>query len=265
MKYLENSIKILGRFYILALPLYLLSLIPSLIHGAGTSDLTDRIKEIVLDFHPGRFSNLEQLMNIIPSLFVVVLGTGILSWLLKFIVYPATYGMVDKILSRGQADLKYFMPALEKNFVKYLVYFGATLVVGIIAAIAIVIIFLFLGLIASILKPIGIAFIFLALIALCLAAIVINILLCLWLPSMIVENLDVFSALKRSVQIAKSNFWMLLGISLLIWLATAVLSAILGLIFGWIPVISTLVLSLVPAISEFIFITFLLSVYKEQC
>ena len=237
MKYLESTLKFLGRFYILALPLYILSALPSLIGGVSTmGNYSKLMKELMAaGSDPMRMQDPTMLIGLFSGLFAAAAGTGIVAFILTLIITPATHGMINKALATNHADLNDFVPSLKDNIVKYIIFLVGSLVLWLVFGIAVFVIFLIFGLITAVIKWLGILLIILGVIGTALAAITLGICVSLWFPAMVADNLDVMSALKKSIEVAKGSFWTLLGITLLVWLVSAVAGGVLGL-FGLIPV-----------------------------
>jgi hypothetical protein len=129
--------------------------------------------------------------------------------------------------------------------------------------IAVCIFILVFVILASIIGKIGYVLVALSILLSVLAGIVLGILTSLWFPAMVVENLDVIAALKKSFKVASASFWTILGITLLVWLVGAVAGFILGFI-GLIPFIGTLIVSIVPAVTGFIMIVFYMMIYRDK-
>lgn len=265
MRYLENTLKFLGRFYLLALPLYILSALPALIGGAANmgnyGKLMKQMTAITKD--PMLVQDPTVFLGMFSGLFMAAAGAGMLAFILKLIITPATYGMIHKAFGTNRADLNDFVPALKDNIVKYILYLIAALVVWVLFAIAAGVVFLVLGLVTAVIKWLGIVLMVLAFLCVVAAAIALGVLISLWFPAMVIDNLDIMAALKKSIDVAKENFWTLLGITLLIWLAGAVAGGVLSL-FGLIPLIGSLIVSVVPAITGFVTIVFYMMVYRDR-
>jgi len=142
-------------------------------------------------------------------------------------------------------------------------YFVGTLVVGIVIGLASFILLLILVLITSILKGLGIALMVIVLLALLVAAIVFSVLISMWLSAMIVDNLDVVAAAKKSIEVVKGCFWTVLGITLLVSVAAGIAGSILGLL-KIIPLLGPIIYSAVPTAQSFVMIVFLLTLYRER-
>jgi len=265
MKNLEKAFKFAGKYYLLALPIVVLYAIPALVEGSGSVlSLRYILNSLPLFGSYDYLSNPTEILSMISSIFVSVMGAAILTFVLAFVAYPATYGMINKTLQTGTGNLNDFLPALKQNFVKYLLYWVGNIAVTAILGIIAVIVFIILGMLTAILKWFGVMLIILSLIVFAVVGVVVHVLLSLWLSVMIVDDMDVMPAFKKSIQIGWANFWSLLGIMFLVGIITAVVGALLGAIVGWIPVIGPIVRSLVSAASTYILTIFYIMFYREK-
>ena len=265
MRILEKALKFAAKYYILALPFIALYAIPALV-GSSKSVLSLKyiLESLNLFSDYGYTTDPTEIFRMVSSIFVSAIGAEILSFILAFIAYPSTYGMINNTLQTGTGDINDFLPALKQNFVKYLLYWVGNIAVTAILAIIAVIVFIILGMLTAILKWFGIMLIVLTAIVFAVICVVIYVLLSLWLSVMIVDDMDIVPALKRSIQISWTNFGSLFGIILLISIVSAVAGALFNVIFGWIPVIGPVICSLVSAASAFISTIFFIMFYREK-
>ena len=262
MKYLESAIKFLLKYWILALPLFVLTAIATLVSGGGasTAQLGDLWSTIG---NPGQLTDPGNLIKTLPAVLPAIAGGGILAFLFNFVSIPATYGLVNKGLETGTAGLNDIGPAVTLNFVKYIMYFVGTLVLGIAATLAIVIVGFLLGLILSLLGGIGSVILALIMLAIFIAVAVLFVLLSMWLSAMVVDNLDVMAAAKKSIEIVRTSFWTVLGITILVAIACGIAGFILGLL-RVIPLLGPIIASIVPTVQTFVMVVFLLMIYREK-
>lgn len=262
MRYLENAIKFLLKYWILAVPLFVLTAIPALISGSGTAAAQmGKLWQTLSD--PGQLTNPGNILSTFSAVLPAIAGGGILAFIFQFVSIPATYGLVNKGLETGNAGLNDVGQAISLNFVKYVMYFVGMIVLGIAVTVVFVIISLILGLLISILKGIGIIITVIVMLALVIALIVLAVLLSMWLSAMVVDGLDVIGAAKKSIEIVRTSFWMVLGIIILVAIACGIAGWILGLL-AFIPLLGPIIASIVPTVQAFIMIVFLLSVYRER-
>ncbi|HHV95418.1 MAG TPA: hypothetical protein GXX37_02915 [Clostridiaceae bacterium] len=265
MRYLERAINFITRYYILAIPLFISTVFAALL-GSSTSGLLGIIRSFIneMRFENYYFTEPFSFVKLIAAS-IISSGLGLINLILRLVVNPATYGMINKALDDGYASIYDFMPQLKNNFAKYLVYWLGNIVVWIITVLCIGIVTLLGALIIAlakwtVMRILFIVFIFALFI---IAFVFIEINMTLWFPAMLVDHLDVISALKRSFSIVKKNFWMILGISLLVSLVASLANLILS-IFGIIPLFGSIILSIIPTISTFLMMVFYLMFYKDQ-
>ncbi|HOJ09374.1 MAG TPA: hypothetical protein PK733_02130 [Clostridiales bacterium] len=262
MKYLENAIKFIAKHFIIAIPLFISTAITALIGGTVSGGFTNKLFEILPQMKGGvnYLSDPASITRFFASA-AAVTGAGFLGFILTLIVTPATYGMVNKALNEDKSDLNEFVPQLKDNFVKYILYWVGNIVVWVILGIAAFLIVLLLALISKIAPWLGIFFGVLIALAAIVVVVLIAINLVLWFPAMVIDNMDVIAALKRSYTLVKKNFWMILGINLLVGIVASLASLILGILAG-IPLLGPIILSVIPTASTFIIIVFHMMYYK---
>ena len=271
MKYLEKAFHFLIKNYFLMVPLFIVAVLPSLIAAAGASALGANMGEIWLIIQ-----NLEdfleepmKLMEAIGPMLIATVGLaglgGFLAFVLNFVAYPATGGMIKKGMKTGRTDLSDFSPSLSEYFKTYFMYWVGKLVFGIIVGIIAIILFVILGIIAGMLgRVVGIILAVLGVLAMGVVGIAITILVTLWFPAMVIDNLAVVDGFKKSIEVAKSNFWTLLGIGLLVTVASAIVGGIVGLIVGWIPFIGTIIAQVIPTFATVLILVFQFMLYADR-
>lgn len=263
MKYLESAIKFSIKNWMLILPLFILIALGNLLSGIGRSAVDIGLLSSAF-YSLNNISNPGDVFSTLPGLFsAVAIGSGIWSILFNFVAIPATYGLVNQSLETGNAGINDIGAAISRNFVKYIMYFIGMLVVSLALGILFILLALLLSLLVMLLKGLGIALMVIIMIALIIAVVVFFILLSMWLSAMIIDNLDVVAAARKSIEVVKGSFWIVVGITLLIGIAAAIAGGILG-ILGGIPLLGPIIYSAVPAAQTFIMITFLLMLYREK-
>ncbi|AEV69561.1 hypothetical protein [Acetivibrio clariflavus] len=268
MKYLENAFKFLGNFFLLVIPLFIAIAIPSIISGPSKDALSKQYTEIIMTMAKDptlmqNSSNLIELFSTLISFLPPIILGFILTIILRIIVNPATYGMVNKALETGNVDLNDFVPEMKNNIGKYILY--ALSYIGIYFAIfflSAILSFIFSS-ITTISTTLGITLLILFSIALFIGLFVFSYLISLWFPAMVSDNLGVGDGLKKSISVVKSYFWPIVGISILVAIGSGILSAIAGFLKG-IPVLGHVVLSFISALVEFIMIVFCFEVYRDK-
>ncbi len=270
MKYLEKAFHFLIKNYVLMVPLFIVAALPSLIATAGAATLGANMGEIWtimqdLDYF---LSNPKELMEEIGPMLFATIGIagigGFLAFILNFVAYPATGGMIKKGIETGRTDLSDFSPSLSEHFKTYFMYWLGKLVFGFIVGIIAIILFVILGVIVGRLGRIGMLLAFLGALAIGLVAIVIAILVTLWFPAMIIDNLGIVDGFKKSIEVAKSNFWTLLGIAVLVSIASTIVGGIVGMIVGWIPFIGTIIVQVIPTFATVLILVFQFMLYADN-
>lgn len=256
MKYLKAAISYFIKNWLIATPLFVCLAIPALFTSTANT-LTSLTKVWSSLINPAQLTDLRQIFSLLAVIVPFAIGGGILSFVFQFVSMPATYGLVNEGLETGRSDLNQIGNAISTNFVKYVLYFAGTLLVWLAFGIISVVVTLIFAL-----AHLSVLIILFALI-LGIGAIILSVLLSLWFSAMVADNLDVFEAAKRSVEIVKSCFWTLVGISLLVPIAGSIISAILGFL-NYIPLIGPLVLSVIPAATTFVMVVFYLLVYRDK-
>lgn len=262
MKYLESAIKFLIKNWILAVPLFVLVALGTLL-GGSTNTLAN-LTQLQNSFGSvGSLTSPDKMLSALPSILpAFAVGGGFLVLLFNFVAIPATYGLVNKSLDTGSASLNDIGAAVSQNFVKYVMYFIGTIVVCLALGVASVIILLIFGALSALIKPLIVLTVLIG-IALALAIIVFMVLLSMWLSAMVVDGLDVVAAAKKSIEVVRSCFWTVLGISILVSIACGIAGWILGWL-GVIPLLGRIIISIVPTAQTFIMLVFYLVVYREK-
>lgn len=263
MKYLENTFKFFGKFFLLAIPLYIVYAVYQILLNPAMLEFSEGMTDIVEQFGNNTAMPYEELMNLytavatplIPAIMVAFAAFVVLGLL----VYPATYGVINKALTTGHADLTDFLSEFKNNIGRFILFALGNALIYIILVIASVLITVVFGFMGSF----GAVLIVLFYIALLIGILVLRVFLFYWFPAMVMDKVGVIEGLKRSFRVAKSYFWPTIGISLLIWVATMIGSAFMGA-FTMIPIFGALIASVLPALSEFIYIAFYFIVYKDK-
>ncbi|HEX2946559.1 MAG TPA: hypothetical protein VHT96_11455 [Clostridia bacterium] len=259
MKYLSNAVNFSIKNWMLILPVFVLTAIVSLVSGVGTANLN----AITSMFNANMMSDPGAIMAALPAIYGAVAGAGVVAFIAKFIYEPATYGLINKGLETGNSGLNDIGAAISSNFVKYVMYFIGMLVVSLVSGLAAVLLVILLSLLVAVLKGVGVFLMVIVMIAVVLFLIALGVLLSMWFTAMVVDGLDVVAAAKKSIEVVKSCFWTVLGITLLVWLLFAVAGLILKLLL-FIPLVGPIIYSVVPAGQYFVMAVFLLMVYRDK-
>jgi hypothetical protein len=275
MKYLENAFNFFGKNLLLSIPLFIMVVIPSVIQGSGSSlVLTDQINELQASYISGsiEYSDfLIMLFDLIRPLLLLMAVASAVSLVMSFLIAPATYGMVNKALREGKADLTDFFPQMGKNILKFIIFnitnFVLWLIIFIISgAIAALLVFLVIGLsnLSPPLMGLGIVISILLGVVLVLALIGFSFLTVYWFPAMVIDNLGVIAAFKKSIEVSKSYYWPTVGLILLVSLVGAVISTSVALPFALLPYVGVVISSVPTALSSFITIVFVMMIYRDK-
>ena len=265
MKYVEKTFKFIGKFYLLVIPLYILAAIPALINYIVVNGSLGGIfgSFSSMDNLFNQFDNPYEMFRSLSSLFFVASAASFIALALRFLVMPVTYGLVNKALQTGQGDLNDFSEAFSQNIGKYALYWLLNLAIWIVFMIAAFIIILILALLTAVIKWFGVFLLFIAIMAMIVAALVVITITSLWFASMVVDDFDVTKALKKSIELARKDFWMILAVIVVVAIEGGIAGGILSF-FGVIPVIGTLILSVIPATTEFFMVIFYLMFYRDK-
>lgn len=256
MKYLKDAIRFLIKNWLIAVPLFVCLAIPALLTNTASS-IADFTKVWSSLSDPSQLTNLSQFFTLAGIILPAAVGGGILSFVFQFVSMPATYGLVNNGLDTGKSDLNQIGQAISTNFVKYVMYFVGMLLIGL----ALGIVSLILMLIFIVTRSIPLMVLFFVIIG--IAAIIISVLLSLWFSAMVVDNLDVFAAAKKSIEIVRSCFWTVVGILLLVTISGNIVSAIFSFLH-YIPLLGPIILSAVPTATTSILIVFYMLLYREK-
>jgi len=211
-------------------------------------------------FEPDFFLNLYG-----PTMVASMAIAGIITFILTILVYPVTYGLINKKYETGSSNFSDMTSCLSKYIGRYIlcgllgiaIGIGATVVFGILIGIGVVVI-------TTVSKVAGIILIVLLVLAFIVGCIALGVYMSLWFPAICVEDSGIIQGLKNSFKYVKGSFWTIIGITLLVSLCSTVAQLILGAILGWIPIIGSVVAPAISAIAGFIIIVFYFEIYREK-
>ncbi|NLD46504.1 MAG: hypothetical protein GX660_04805 [Clostridiaceae bacterium] len=267
MKYLENSFRFFGKFFLLAIPMYIMFAVPQILMSPALLKIQESAMEI--GNNPESFANLQmqEMLEMFASIYMEALpmmGLSIAaSFILGLIIIPATYGVINKALSTGKADLTDFLSEFLHNIGKYILYYIGLILVSILLTIVIAVLIGLFVLMSKAIGALGVVLSVLIGIAVFLALLAFGFMLVYWFPAMVADNKGVFQGLKSSISVAKSYFWPTVGISLLISVGSAIAGAVVGGV-QFIPVLGPLVVSIPAAVAQFITTVFYIIVYRDK-
>ncbi|MDP2814046.1 MAG: hypothetical protein Q8S15_01870 [Erysipelotrichaceae bacterium] len=265
MKYFEDAFKFVTKNYLILIPFFIVALVPAIL-VMGSTPTTADVDAILRDFqqYPGYF-----LDN--PEVFIEALRTagvgnsassGSIAMILNFMAIPMTAGLVKLGLNRGSVSINDFALALSSNIGKYFRYFLGGILFGLVAVIAIILYVVALISLLTTMSESGVIVVILGFILLSVIAIAISLFLSFWFTAMVLDDLGVMAALKKSFAIAKRSFWTLFGIGLLLAIAEGIVGGILGF-FAFIPLLPTVLISILSAFIAVVHMAFLFLIYRS--
>lgn len=258
MNYLVNAVKFSIKNWMLILPLFVLMALAALIGGVGSAANLGALTGLI-----SGGTDPSALFAALPALLTSIVGGGIVSFIAPFIYMPAIYGLVNKSLETGNATLNDIGAAISNNFVKYIIYFVGQIVVYLVCGIPALLLLLLFSWLTTVLHGFGIFLLVIIVLALFVFFIVLGVLLSLWFAAMVIDGLDVVAAAKKSIEVVKGFFWTIVGITVLVGIAAAIVGSILGFLNA-IPLLGPIITSAVPTAQTFVMIVFSIMIYRER-
>ncbi len=268
MKYLENAFKLTFNNFLITLPLLISMAIPSLIISIGTAgfviQLTQKYMQIFQDMMQGNFTSIDWNffagMITMPMIISVIVGC-LLALIFTILVYPATYGMINKKYETGSVTLSDFTQCMSKFVGRYVLYGLLNIAIGIgLALVLIILVALASVVMALVSNVLGIILIVLCYLVFIVGVIALKVYMYLWFPAVCVEDSGIIEGLKNSFKTVKGSFWPLLGITLLITFG----GSILGSILGNFPFIGTVITSVISTLVGFVLMVYYFEVYRAK-
>lgn len=265
MKYFEDAFKFVTKNYLIVIPVFIATLVPALLVIGSTPTAAD-LQVILSDFqqYPDYFLNNPDAL--FEALRTAGIGnsasSGAISTILSFMAIPMTAGLVKLGLNKGSVSINDFALALGSNIGKYLRYFLAIILFGLLFVVALVIYVIVMISILAAMGESGIFVFILGLVLLIVISIAVAFFVSFWFGGMVLDDLGVWAALKKSFSIAKRCFWTLLGIALLIAVAEGIIGGVVGF-FTFIPLLPTVLNSAVTAVATVVHTTFLFMLYRS--
>jgi hypothetical protein len=246
--------------------------IPAMIMGVGSLGFLfnmrnfQQIFERILDSNGTYVPTYQTFFNLYgPAMIVSMIISSILSLVLTILVYPATYGMINKKYETGISNLSDMTSSMTKYIGRFVLYGLLKIAIWIGMALAFTILIGIAGVITAVVSKVaGAILIVLFSLAFIVACVALSVYLSLWFPSICIEDTDIITGLKNSFRYVSGNFWTILGISILISLCGGVAGMIIGLVVGWIPIIGGAVSTIVTYLAKFITIVFFFEIYREK-
>jgi hypothetical protein len=265
MKYFEDAFKFVTKNYLLLIPIFIATLVPAILVVGSAPSAAD-VQAIIAEFqqYPDYFANNPEAL--FEALRAAGIGntasSGAISTILNFMAIPMTAGLIKLGLSRGNVSVNDFAPALGSNIGKYLRFFLGTILFLIVSIIALIIYVIALITMLTTMGDAGIFVLIIGFLLLFVIGFTLAIFLSFWFASMVLDDLGVMAALKKSFAIAKRCFWTLVGIGLLIGIAEGIVGGIVGF-FGFIPLLPTILTSGVSAVAATVHMVFVFMIYRS--
>lgn len=268
MRYLENAFRFTFKNFLLAIPLLISMAIPTLIISIGTAGfvakLTQKYMQMFQDAMKGEYTSFDinffDGMISMPMILSVIVGS-ILFLVLAIIVYPATYGLINKKYETGIATLNDFTQCMSKYIGRYvlygLLYFAISLGLSLVLCILIVLASVVSVLVSNIL---GILLMILLYLVFVVGIIAITTYMYLWFPAVCVEDSGIIDGLKNSFKTVKGSFWPILGITLLVSIGGGIAGSILGIF----PFIGTVISSVTTTLAGFVLMVYYFEIYRAK-
>lgn len=265
MKYFEDAFKFVTKNYLIVIPVFIATLVPALL-VIGSTPTAAELQAILSDFqqYPDYFvNNPDALFEALRTAGIGnTASSGAISTILSFMAIPMTAGLIKLGLNRGSVSINDFALALGSNIGKYFRYFLGTILLIFVFVVALIIYLIALITILTTAGESGILVFFLGIILLFVILVVFAFFLSFWFGGMVLDDLGVWAALKKSFSIAKRCFWTLVGIGLLIAIAEGILGGIVGF-FAFVPLLPTILNSVVTAVASVVHMAFLFMIYRS--
>lgn len=272
MEQIKKALGILRENWILVMPIYLTRLIPALLSIYIFSEMSEELVSLLSVEEIGEtqyvLENYEKVTRefiqanrdyIMASVLVGVLGL-----ILNLLALPATFGMIREKLVQGEKlDFSRVFPNAGRYFGKYLLYRISKLALWILVSFVGLILFVSVAYLGSLVDQ-GMAVLLAMLLGLVftLGAAVLHLILKLWFPAMVLEELGIFEGLQEAFRKSKICFWPLfagfLGIRFIAWIA----NMLLNLLVGDLSYFSPFLMNVIPSIATVILLIFYLLLYQ---
>lgn len=273
MKQIKKAFGTLQENWILAIPIYLTRLIPAMLSIYIFSEISGELVNLLSVEEIGEtqhvLENYEQVTReffqankdyILASVVVAMMGL-----VMNFIAVPATFGMIKENLEQGEKlDFSRIFPNAGRYFVKYLLYRIGKLALWIFFFLISILVFALVAFGGSIVDE-GLAVLLVMLLGLAfiLMAAILHLVLKLWFPAMVLEDMGVLEGLKEAFQKSKICFWPLfagfLGIRVVAWIANMFVNTIVG-DMGY---VSPFLNNVIPTVATVTLLIFYLLIYRE--
>ena len=273
MEQIKKAFGMLQENWVLLIPIYLTRLIPALLGIYIFSEISTELVSMLSVEEIGETQHvLENYERVTRDFFQAnedyILASGIvalLGLLMNFIAVPATFGMIKENLEQGEKlDFSRIVPNAGRYFVRYLLYRIGLLALWIfffLLSILIVALAAFGGSMVD--EGMAVLLVMLLGLAFILAAAALHLVLKLWFPAMMLEDLGVFEGLKEAFRKSKIYFWPLfagfLGVRITAWIA----NMFVNMIIGDVAYLSSFINNIIPTVGTVTLLIFYLLIYGE--
>lgn len=262
MNYLKKTFEIVKKNMLLIIPLLVFTIIPRYLYDSTSLFNEEYLKKLLFPPNTAPLA-IPKLLNTTKALVAFIVGGGLVSFLLMFIIIPGTYGMINKAVDNENASLLDFIPSIKKYFTKYLSITLTRLLIWLIYAFASLMLIIFFMTLLFIPENIHIPIVISVIVIVLLFALFIHICQCLWISIVIREGTDTERGLKKSFRIVYHMFPSFASVFILFKAVGLALEALLYRLVS-IPVIRPVITGIIPALVQFILITYYLVVYKDK-
>jgi hypothetical protein len=267
MDYFKKSINVLIKNFLIIIPLYISIAIPQLITGNSLNELLGQLPAMFQSMSGGGMQDPQEMasyfLNVLQRNLAAFSAASSLGLILTLLAGPITVGFIKKVLKGEDAGLLHIIDLLKNNFIRYLLWIVGCIILGVIVGVACALVFGILGLLTAAIGGVGLFLIVIIGLAAIVFGIYFGIRITLWLPAMIIDEAGIMEGLKKGFAASKGLFWTLFGITLLVGIASGILTFIFSFL-GGIPVIGPLIMAAVVTLSGFILLAFYMVVYYEK-
>ncbi|MDD4494015.1 MAG: hypothetical protein PHV32_06650 [Eubacteriales bacterium] len=262
MKYLEKSLRLLAKNYVILLPFLVATALPGIIER-GDVLVPGFVKVFELFKNPGEVRVVPSVLLMLKNI-ILSQSVGFFGFILKFAAIPATIGMIIKVLDGFDATVDDIIPSISRHFKQYLLYWAGGMALGFLAGIFVLLTGLLIAAITSLISGLKLFFLVVLFFGILIMTVILSVFLCFWFPAMAVDNLNLLDAAKKSFEIAKKSFLLVIGIFTLVNIIGVLVQLLLSVIVGWIPILGSLTIALAPTATTVLLYMFYVIVYRSK-
>lgn len=262
MKYLEKSLRLLAKNYVILLPFLVATALPGIIER-GDVLVPGFVKVLELFKNPGEVRVVPYVLLMMKDL-ILSQSTGFLGFIFKFAAIPATIGMIIKVTNGLDAAVDDIIPSISRYFKQYLLYWAGTLALGFLAGMFVLLAGLLIAAVTALISGFKLFFLVCLFFGLLVITVVLSVFLCFWFPAMAVDNLNLLDAAKKSFETAQKSFLLVIGVFTLVNIIGGLIQLLLSVIVGWIPILGSLTVSIAPTVTTVLLYMFYVVVYRSK-